>query len=92
MRAWALLKIPGYDFEAETENFIDWWRSKAGAAAVKADWPATWRTWMRKNAREAAERSPGTHSANGNSRRQGHQTFRNPADQSDYDTQELRPS
>lgn len=30
--------------------------------------------------------------ANGSGRPHGHQTFRNPADQSDYDTQELRPS
>lgn len=53
MRQWAREKIAGYDIDAETENFIDWWRSKPGAAATKTDWPATWRTWMRKNATEA---------------------------------------
>jgi hypothetical protein len=57
MRRWAAEKIPGYDIDAETENFIDWWRAKPGAAATKTDWPATWRTWMRKNAREAPQPS-----------------------------------
>lgn len=29
-------------------NFADYWHAKAGAGARKADWLATWRTWVRK--------------------------------------------
>jgi hypothetical protein len=65
MRSWAERSIPGYDYMAETENFIDWWQAKAGAGALKTSWPATWRTWMRRNAKEAAP------SVNGHNRRRG---------------------
>ena len=34
---------------AEADNFKDYWISKPGAAAVKLDWLATWRVWMRKS-------------------------------------------
>lgn len=71
MREWAAKNIPGFDFDAETENFADYWRAKAGTAATKADWPATWRTWMRRAAREAPQ------APRYNSRRSGHQPFRN---------------
>jgi hypothetical protein len=54
MRLWAKEKIPGFDFEAETENFIDYWRQRADKGALKADWIATWRTWMRRAAKAAA--------------------------------------
>jgi hypothetical protein len=90
MREWATEKIPGYDIDAETENFIDWWRSKPGAAATKTDWPATWRTWMRKNAREVQAPHNAGPSVNGHGR--SHQSYRNITDQSAYDTEELRPS
>lgn len=29
-------------------NFADYWHAKAGAGARKADWQATWRSWVRK--------------------------------------------
>lgn len=29
-------------------DFRDYWIAKAGAAAAKRDWPATWRVWCRK--------------------------------------------
>jgi hypothetical protein len=32
----------------EHEAFVDFWRAQAGAKGVKADWAATWRTWMRR--------------------------------------------
>lgn len=32
----------------EAENFKDYWHSKAGPAASKLDWEATWRIWVRK--------------------------------------------
>ena len=37
---------------AETENFIDYWRQRADKGALKADWVATWRTWMRRAAKD----------------------------------------
>jgi hypothetical protein len=56
MQDWAAERIPGFGIDAETENFIDWWRSKPGAAAMKTDWVATWRTWMRRAAKESGGR------------------------------------
>lgn len=50
MRAWAAEKAPGLNIREETENFVDYWR---GAGKTKADWIATWRTWMRKNQKDA---------------------------------------
>jgi hypothetical protein len=32
----------------EIENFRDYWTAKTGASATKLDWPATFRTWIRK--------------------------------------------
>lgn len=32
----------------ELERFRDYWRSQPGAKGRKADWPATWRNWIRK--------------------------------------------
>ncbi|MBA9083481.1 MULTISPECIES: DUF1376 domain-containing protein [Bartonella] len=50
---------PDYDFaiqeglppervKVEIENFKDYWRSSASPNAVKKDWPAAWRIWVRK--------------------------------------------
>ena len=52
MRKWAAEKIPGFDIDTETENFIDYWRQRADKGALKADWVATWRTWMRRAAKD----------------------------------------
>ena len=30
------------------ENFRDYWTAKAGDGAIKVDWSATWRSWVRK--------------------------------------------
>ncbi|MGF6253804.1 YdaU family protein [Ensifer sp. LBL] len=43
---------------AEFEKFRDYWNAKPGKDAVKLDWPATWRNWIR-NARSCG---PGTRS------------------------------
>lgn len=80
MRTWAARSIPGYDIDAETENFIDYWRSKPGAAATKTDWPATWRTWMRRNAKEAPQSPRNNGRASGN----GYKPFQNPTDPNAY--------
>lgn len=34
--------------DAVFEDFRDYWIAKPGAAALKLDWAATWRTWVRK--------------------------------------------
>lgn len=34
--------------ESVFEDFRDYWIAKPGAAALKLDWSATWRTWVRK--------------------------------------------
>lgn len=41
-------------YAVEVERFRDYWRSVPGAKGRKADWPATWRNWLRR----AAENSP----------------------------------
>lgn len=38
---------------SEAANFCDYWTAKAGAAATKLDWPATWRTWVRNSVQRA---------------------------------------
>lgn len=43
-------KHPGVNWIAESEKFRDYWSAQTGAKATKADWPATWRNWIR-NAR-----------------------------------------
>jgi len=37
------------DVRREAACFADYWHAKAGANARKADWEATWRTWIRKS-------------------------------------------
>ena len=41
---------PNVDLQAEHAKFTDYWRSKAGKDARKADWDATWRNWIRRAA------------------------------------------
>jgi hypothetical protein len=56
MVAWFRQHCPHVDGKAETDNFIDWWRSKPGREGCKLDWPATWRNWMRSAEKQAAPR------------------------------------
>lgn len=47
---WALESVSGATIEtvrSQAEQFRDYWVGKAGAAARKVDWEATWRNWMR---------------------------------------------
>lgn len=46
---WAAAEHPGVDPDLETAKFRDYWRAKAGKDATKADWPATWRNWIRNS-------------------------------------------
>lgn len=45
MQAWAAEKAPAVNLDRETERFIDHF---TGQGTTKADWPATWRNWMRR--------------------------------------------
>jgi len=58
MVAWARANTPDVDGRYETDQFVDYWASKAGTAATKLDWVRTWQTWMRRAQREAPTRSP----------------------------------
>lgn len=64
MRAWAAEKTPlVVDLEFETEQFVDHWTSKR---ELRADWVATWRTWMRNQQKwTAARQQPKGQSGNG---------------------------
>ena len=55
MRAWAAESAPVVNVKTETESFVDYWR---GEAKTKADWPATWRNWIRR-AQQSAEKGGG---------------------------------
>lgn len=57
MREWAAVKVPTIDIDAHTEQFVDYWRGRAGAGGVKSDWVATWRTWMRREHDRSADTS-----------------------------------
>ncbi len=54
MRAWAAKEVPGVDLAFQTRQFADHWRGKG---EKRADWVATWRTWMR-NAGKWSKPSP----------------------------------
>jgi hypothetical protein len=45
---------PAEFWRTEHAKFCDYWTAQSGQRGTKADWPATWRNWMRK----AAERVP----------------------------------
>jgi hypothetical protein len=47
--------FPEAKINLEREKFRDYWHARAGPKAVKADWSATWRNWLR----QALERSDG---------------------------------
>lgn len=53
MKAYAISKVPGLDVELEFESFINWHASKG---TKHKDWPATWRTWILREAKGRAER------------------------------------
>ena len=47
-------------FEAEHRKFIDYWNGVPGAKGRKADWPGTWRNWMRRAAESNVRAIPQT--------------------------------
>ena len=60
---WAMSERPGWTpdkVRSVSDQFRDHWHAKAGRDALKADWLAAWRTWVR--------REPTVNGANGASR------------------------
>jgi len=58
MTQWAAERAPAVVLSSETEKFVNYWR---GSGGTKADWVATWRTWMLKAQEDAVRfqrRSP----------------------------------
>lgn len=47
MKAWARKDCPLTTYR-DHEMFVDHWRAQTGQRAVKRDWIATWRNWMRR--------------------------------------------
>jgi hypothetical protein len=46
-KEYCLLKRTDLDPEGTFEAFRDWWVAAPGGKGLKADWFATWRTWVR---------------------------------------------
>lgn len=47
-KRWAVEQRPLLDVDAVAEGFRDYWLAKPGRDGTKADWPATWRMWVRR--------------------------------------------
>jgi hypothetical protein len=47
MKQWARENTPLAGM-TDHEMFLDHWRAQSGQRAVKRDWEATWRNWMRR--------------------------------------------
>lgn len=50
-------QFPHVDLRTQHEVFSDYWHGKAGKDAVKVDWVATWRNWIRRAATETPTRN-----------------------------------
>ena len=50
LRAYAEAELPNVDVDRLAEDFRDYWIAKPGEKGRKLDWPATWRTWVRRSA------------------------------------------
>lgn len=57
MREWAAREVPNVDVDASTQMFVDHWRGESGARARKLDWVATWRNWLRRDAKSGTRPS-----------------------------------
>jgi hypothetical protein len=53
MREWAATEVPGMNVDATTRQFVDYWRASSSRTAVKKDWLAAWRYWLRKDSGDA---------------------------------------
>lgn len=58
MRSWYRENIgAAVDGVTEHAKFVDYWRSRSGQIAVKRDWPAAWRNWMREAMQRTGRRA-----------------------------------
>jgi len=55
---WARAQYPGIDAADEADTFRNHWTAKTGKDATKADWPATWKNWVKRAAKWQQERAP----------------------------------
>lgn len=46
--SFAATERPDVDWRTEADKFRDYWHGVAGAKGRKADWPSTWRNWIRR--------------------------------------------
>lgn len=54
MRDWAAREVPTVDVDSSTRVFVDYWRA-ATRNAMKRDWVAAWRNWLRKDATDTVQ-------------------------------------
>ena len=57
MAEWANKSFPNVDVTVQTDAFRDYWTALAGSRAVKVDWIATWRNWIRNSKPTAGVKS-----------------------------------
>lgn len=57
MVEWARENTPDVG-RVETDKFVDYWRSATGKNAVKRDWTAAWRNWMRRAQQDHDQHRP----------------------------------
>ena len=58
MRDWAIQEVPNISIDAETRQFVDYWRAASGSKARKVDWVAAWRYWMRNTESRPRKKTP----------------------------------
>ena len=58
MRAEMAAECPSLDIDHSTKQFADYWRAASGRTAIKKDWIAAWRFWMRRDANDNGNRRP----------------------------------
>ena len=75
----------------EFDCFLDYWRAKAGAGAVKRDWPATWRNWIRRSNQYGANggRRPVTQTQAGDEFKRAAVSNRKPEEEEEEEAAEL---
>ena len=75
----------------EFDCFLDYWRAKAGAGAVKRDWPATWRNWIRRSNQYGANggRRPATQAQAGDEFKRAAVSNRKPEEEEEEEAAEL---
>lgn len=56
--SWGTERFPNLDLAGHTERFRDYYAAAPGSKGVKADWPATWRNWMRREYEDFSMKIP----------------------------------